>query len=1028
MKKRNWTRKLAFLAFFFCMALMSLFAQPLKISGKVTSKQGETLPGVSIAEKGTSKGTLTDIDGGYSLELTTKNPVVVFSFIGYKTYEVAVNGKTQLNIILEEKTYGIDEVVVVGYGSVRKSDLTGSVGTIKTEVLQNTPANSIESLLQGRTAGLQVINSSQDPGSSSTVRVRGGSSLQASNTPLIVVDGFPLGEAGNLKQINPDDIVTVEVLKDASASAIYGSRGANGVIMVTTRKAKEGTTSVTIKQQTTLSQFTSKLNLWTDGALMAQLNNEYMTNAGLLPLYVGATSSNGVYYPSVTEIQNGTWPYFTRWDKVVFRDTPVSNNTTVSINSANQKTSFNLSFNYFDDQGVYIKDDFQKGIIKLGVDHKVFNNFTIRTSNLFAKSYRNYNNGLAYYRNPLWPVYNADGSYFLAGSTDYTHPIALSDRQKNNNTGYDYISSWMLDCQITKELNIKSQANYKLGVSVSDAYYPKVYSETGATNNGAANISNWLGQNIVSETYLTYDKTFGGKHKLTAMLGHSYEYGMSRSSSLSSYDFVNEATENENMAAGDPEKNVHSNSYSESKLVSFLGRVNYTLMDKYLFTITMRADGSSKFGADNKWAYFPSGAASWKAHNETFVKQLNLFDELKVRLSYGISGNQGISAYQTLSRYGVEKYYDNGTWTTAIGPGYVSGYTGDDSRFKVWSGIPNINLKWETTAQTDFGLDMAFLNHRIKTTIDFYVKNTYDLLRERYLPLSSGYDKMWINDGKVRNKGFEVSIEGDIIRQKDFKFSATAIYSMNRNKVISLGNEQTSGLNTDYNTGMKYEYWGTSISNFRQVPNILAVGQPVGVMYGYRVNGIVQTLAEGLAAGLTGDKAKAGEFKYVDINNDGVVDDKDRTVIADPNPDFTASLALSVSYKNLDLEVFLNGVFGNDILYQNMWGTSSTMPLRWTQDNPTNDYPSLNANRSYLLSDWYVKDGSYVRVQNITLGYNFSFKAIKWLKRGRVYIDASNLYTFTKFKGYDPEVGTDGIYWGGYPRLRKWTFGLDLTF
>jgi TonB-dependent starch-binding outer membrane protein SusC len=1028
MKKRNWTRKLAFLAFFFCMALMPLFAQPLKISGKVTSKQGETLPGVSIAEKGTSKGTLTDIDGGYSLELTTKNPVVVFSFIGYKTYEVAVNGKTQLNIILEEKTYGIDEVVVVGYGSVRKSDLTGSVGTIKTEVLQNTPANSIESLLQGRTAGLQVINSSQDPGSGSTVRVRGGSSLNASNTPLIVVDGFPLGDAGNLKQINPDDIVGVEVLKDASASAIYGSRGANGVIMVTTRKAKEGTTSITIKQQTTLSQFSSKLNLWTDGALMAQLNNEYMTNAGLEPLYIGATSSNGVYYPSVTEIQNGTWPYFTRWDKVVFRDTPVSNNTTVSINSANQKTSFNLSVNYFDDQGVYIKDDFQKGIIKLGVDHKVFNNFTIRTSNLFAKSYRNYNNGLAYYRNPLWPVYNADGSYFLAGSTDYTHPIALSDRQKNNNTGYDYISSWMLDYQITKELNIKTQANYKLGVSVSDAYYPKVYSETGATNNGAANISNWLGQNIVSETYLTYDKTFGGKHKLTAMLGHSYEYGMSRSSSLWSYDFVNEATENENMAAGDPEKNVHSNSYSESKLVSFLGRINYTLMDKYLFTVTMRSDGLSKFGADNKWAYFPSGAASWKAHNEAFVKQLNLFDELKVRLSYGISGNQGISAYQTLSRYGVEKYYDNGEWKTAIGPGYVSGYTGDDSRFKIWSGIPNVNLKWETTAQADLGFDMAFLNHRIKATLDCYVKNTSDLLRQRYLALSSGYNLLWVNDGKVRNKGFELTVEGDIIRQKDLKFSATAIYSMNRNKVISLGNEITSGLNTDYNTGMKYEYWGTSISQFRQVPNILAVGQPVGVMYGYRVNGIIQSQAEGLAAGLTGDKAKAGEFKYVDINNDGVVDDKDRTIIANPNPDFTASLALSVAYKNFDLEVFLNGVFGNDILYQNMWGTSSTMPLRWTQDNPNNDYPSLNANRSYLLSDWYVKDGSFVRVQNITLGYNFHPKAIKWLKNARIYVDASNLYTFTKFKGYDPEVGTDGIYWGGYPRLRKWTFGLDMTF
>jgi len=482
------------------------------------------------------------------------------------------------------------------------------------------------------------------------------------------------------------------------------------------------------------------------------------------------------------------------------------------------------------------------------------------------------------------------------------------------------------------------------------------------------------------------------------------------------------------MGSGDPEKNRLANGYSDTKLLSFLGRVNYTLNDKYLFTATLRADGSSKFGANNKWAQFPSGAVAWKAHNESFIKNLNVFDELKVRASYGISGNQGISPYQTLSKYGVEQYYDNGQWSTAIGPGYVVGNEGDDGRFKMWGGIPNIDLKWETTAQLDLGTDMAFYNNRLRLVFDVYQKKTSDLLRERILPLSSGYNRMWVNDGEILNKGFEITLDGDIIANQDFNFSASLIYARNRNEVVSLGNEVTSGLSTDFNTGMKYEFWGTSLSQFRQTPNILAIGQAVNVYYGYKVDGIIQTEAEGLASGLTGALAQPGEFKYVDINDDGQINDKDRTIIGDPNPDFMISLDLNARYKNFDLEVFLNGVSGNDIVYQNMWGQPNTSPLRWTQDNPTNEYPSLRNDRSYYLSDWFIKDGSFLRIQNINLGYNFNTARVKWINSFRLYLNASDVYTFTKFKGYDPEVGTDGIYWGGYPRLSKWTFGLDLTF
>ncbi|MGV8135528.1 MAG: SusC/RagA family TonB-linked outer membrane protein [Mangrovibacterium sp.] len=1011
------------------LAMLSSFAQRPRVGGTVSTGGGEAIPGVTVLEKGSMNGTVTNSSGDYQMELTTDHPVLIFSFVGYKTTEIPVEGKVRLNVVLEEEVRGLDEVVVIGYGTVRKSDLTGSVGTVKVESLKNTPANSIDRLLQGRSAGLQVINSSQDPGAGSTVRIRGGSSLRGSNSPLLVVDGFPLGEAGNLKQINPADIVGVEVLKDASASAIYGSRGANGVIMITTNRAKEGVTTVSIRQQTTLSRFSSELALWSDPVLMAQLNNEDRVNANLPPLYIGATNSNGIYYPSIAELQSGEWPYFTRWDEVVFRDVPVSNNTTVSVNSANQRTSFNLSLNYYEDHGVYIKDDYRKGIVKLAVDHKVFDNLTLRTSNLFSKNNRNDNSGLAYYRNPIWPVYNEDGSYFLVGKNDYSHPLALTNHRTNENNGVDYISSWMIDFQVTDYLNLKSQINYKYGSSITDQYNPKIYTESGDFNNGAANLSNWMGQSLVSETYLTFDKTFAKRHKVNLMAGHSYEYSMARSSSLSSYDFVNEATGNENMGSGNPEKNVHSNSLSKTKLLSFLGRFNYSLNDTYLLTATMRADGSSKFGANNKWAYFPSGAISWKAQNTGFIKSLEFFDELKFRFSYGISGNQGISPYQTLSRYGVEKYYDDGAWHTAIGPGYIVDYEGDSDRFRVWGGIPNVDLKWETTAQTDFGVDIALMDRRLRFVFDYYIKNTSDLLRERILSLSSGYNRMWVNDGEVENKGFELSLEADMIRKKDFNLSANLIFSRNRNKVVSLGNAVTSGLNTDYITGMKYEFWGTSLSTFRQNPNILAIGQPVNVIYGYKVDGIIQSEEEGLAQGLTGALAQPGEFKYLDLSGDGLFSDKDRTIIGNPNPDFTASLSLSADYKNFDLEIFLNGVFGNDILYQNMWGGHAfNMPLRWTQDNRTNDYPSLRQDRTYYLSDWYVKDGSFVRLQNVTLGYNYRPKKLAWLSNVRIYADGSNLYTFTGFKGYDPEVGTDGIYWGGYPRLQKWTFGLDITF
>lgn len=1016
------------LCMFFSNIPVSYAQSPDKITvaGCVKDAAGDFLIGATVQVKGISGGTITDIDGNYILKDVPRTATLVFSYVGMQNKEVPVNGKSTINVTLLDDALQLEQVVVIGYGSVKKSDVTGSVTSVKTEALKEIPANSVEGLLQGRAAGLQVINSSQDPGAGATVRIRGGSSLRGSNAPLVVVDGFPLGDAGDLKQINPSDIVNMEILKDASASAIYGSRGANGVIMITTKRAKTGTTNITVRQQITLSQFDTKLDLWRDPVLMASLNNESRINGGLDPLYVGKVSSTGVYYPSVEELQT-TWTTNTRWDDLVFRDTPVSNNTTATISSSNDRTVFNLSANFYTDNGMYIKDDYTKGGYNLSVDHNIYDNFKVRFSNILSRGVRNANGGLAYWRNPIYPVYDENGDYYLTNASDFSHPMAITDLQKNETKSLDVISSVALEWQLFPFLKLTSQLNYKFGKSVSDRYYPKKYTEAGEFSNGQAEIENWEGHNLVSETFANFQKKFD-KHDIGAMVGYSYEYYMSRSSGLTGKDFVNEALGNENMGAGNPEKNEIWNGYSDNKLVSGMFRLNYVYDNKYLLTLTARADGSSKFGKNNKWAMFPSGAVSWKAHEESFIKNLNVFDELKFRFSYGISGNQGISPYQTLSRYGTDKYYNDGSWATTIGPGYVSGWTGPGWIYRVWSGIPNPDLKWETTAQADFGIDMAFLNRRLRVSFDYYDKQTSDLLRERNLALSSGYDKMWVNDGKIQNRGFEVTVDADILQTKDWQLSGTLIYSRNRNKVKDLGNTLESGLVTDPMTGMLFEYSGNSLEQYRDYTNILAIGQPVNVFYGYKVDGIVQTLNEGIDAGLSGDYANPGEFKYMNLNGDSEISEADKTIIGDPNPDFTASLALNLSWKKFDVSVFLNGVFGQDVLNTKAFGEPSNSPLRWTPDNPTNKYPSLRDGRQVKISDWWIEDGSFLRVQNLNIGYTFDLPKKSFLSKARIYMNASNLYTFTKFKGYDPEVGLNGVYSGGYPRLRKWTFGLDLTF
>ena len=999
-----------------------------RLGGAVVDQYGNPVAGAAVLVTGSNKYAVSGDDGSWSIEGVASNATLSVSCLGYEDATIPVNGQSFINVVLNESSIMLEETVAIGYGRMKKSDLTGSVASLSPENLATKPSNSIESLMQGRVAGVQVTNNSQEPGASSIVRVRGNSSVNGSNAPLLVVDGFPFGDAGNLAQINPQDIISMEVLKDASASAIYGSRGANGVILITTNKAGGNRTSVSVRQQTTLSQMTSKLDLWYDPVLMAITQNEAKINAGLTPQYVGAINANGVYYPSIEELQT-TWTTNTRWEDLVLRDQPVSNNTTVQVRSSNDKTNFMASANYYRDNGVFVDDYYQKFGGRFSVDQRIFKNFVLTTGANIMYSKRNYNPGRSFNRNPIFPVYNEDGSYWLYSASDYYHPIALKELSKNTTEGLSVVGNAGIEWTLFDGFTVTSQLNYKHGESIQDIYNPNVYSETGNFNNGYGSIVNGKEDNVVMDVYGTYDKVLAKKHHVTAMVGYSYETYRGRSSSLTGVDFVNEALGNENLQAGNPERYRISNGLSKTQLVSGLMRLNYGYDNRYLFTFTARADGSSKFGAGNKWAYFPSGAVSWNAHNESFLKDVKWLDALKFRASYGISGNQGISPYQTLSRFGQHKYYYAGSWQTAIGPGYQSGYTGEGGIYAVWSGIANTNLKWETTSQLDFGVDISLFGNRLNLTFDWYDKVTNDLLRERNIAPSSGYDRMWVNDGTIKNTGIELTLDGIMYSDRDWKVGGTLMFTRNRNRVLSLGNAIEAGLMTDKNTGMQYEYYGNSLGQFRGYTNILAIDQPMYVFYGYKVDGIVQSLEDGLTAGLTGSDAEPGEFRYVDVDGSGTVDENDRCIIGDPNPDFLASLSLDVKWKNLDASIFFNGVFGNDVINTQRFGQPSNNPLRWTPDNPNNDYPKLRDDRQTKFSDWWVEDGTFIRIQTVSLGYTIPLrKSLRFMDSIRLYTNVDNLFTFTKFKGYDPEVGANGIYSGGYPRLRKWTFGIDFNF
>ncbi|MDO5980081.1 SusC/RagA family TonB-linked outer membrane protein [Flavivirga spongiicola] len=997
--------KLSLFTLFF-IGTSSAMAQNHQVAGEVRGENGEILPGVNVVLKGTTNGVASDFDGNYSISVNDAQGVLVFSYIGYVNQEIQINGNATISVILEEDQQLLNEVVVIGYGAVKKSDLTGSVASLKADNLEETPASSVDALLQGKIAGVQVTQTSGEPGEGVAVRIRGLSSREGSNSPLYVVDGFPYGDAGNLKQLNPNDIASMEVLKDASAAAIYGSRGANGVIIITTKSGKNNQKAkFKITSQTGVQIVDhDRLNLISDPLTFASISNEVRINdtRNVTPLYIGAVDqSTGVYYPSLVEIANGSWGINTYWPDVILRES-VTQNVNLSIAGGDENTAYSVSGNIFDQKGVLIGNDYQNFTFRGKLDQKVSGKFKYGTNLALSYIKRNKTlSGAGIGRSPLIPVYNEDGTYYTNGAGDFYNPVMLANEVTDISNEYDLNALAYIDWDIMENLKLRAQSGINLGHAIGDYYEPRTTS-SGNIFNGLGEINNYTGYTFLNETYLTYKKTFNDKHAVSVMGGYSSEQRQVRKSKLRGEGFVNDALGNENLNSATTR--IFENSLVKQVLQSFISRITYGFDDRYLLTLSGRYDGSSKFGALDKYGFFPSGAIAWKVHNENFMADQNIVSTLKLRTSFGYSGNQAIDAYATLNQYGQRKYFVGEVLVSGYGP-YQNG---------------NPALKWETTSQLDFGLDLGFLNNRITLTADYYRKESTDLLRKKNLPYSSGFDDVWINGGEILNTGYEASIDAAVLTG-EFKWNVSGTFSHNENEVVDIGEEGTGdGLRT-----------GSEIESFRDYPTRWRNGEPMNIIVGYKVDGIIQTLAEGQEAGLVGDEAMPGEFKYVDISGpdgvpDGVVNELDRTIIGNTQPDFTIGFNTEFEYKNFDLSAQFYGSIGNDIVAIKKFEGQRSLN-RWTVDNRTNEWPSLRGGRLNKISDWWVEDGSFLRISNVTLGYNLPSRAISGIENLRIYVTGTNLHTFTDFSGADPEI-EGGVDYGTYPKYKTFTLGLNLTF
>jgi TonB-linked SusC/RagA family outer membrane protein len=999
--------------------------QTRRITGTVTDANREPVIGANVSVKGAGSGAITDTDGRFTLDVPP-GAVLHISYIGYISREIPVGEASSLQIRLEEDTKAIEEVVVIGYGAIRKSDLTGSVSSVKTAEIQQTPIVSIDQGLAGRASGVQVIQTSGMPGATASIRVRGSSSLQGGNEPLYVIDGFPVysgagfGETGGktslsgLSTVNPSDIESIEILKDAAATAIYGARAANGVVLITTKSGKKGHDAITFESSFGLSNVSKKIDVM-NAAEYALLVNEAYTNDGLKPYYDAEALA------AIARTGKGT-----DWQDEVFR-TGSSQNYQLAFSGGDEKTQYAISGAYFTQTGILIHSDFSRYSTRLNFDRHLFPNFTAGT-HLSASHTVNHSvatetgneGGVvtgALKMNPVQPVFadEANGVYTQVNTpgTLVPNPVATAAEQKFNNTASRLLGDMYVQWEMIKDLKLKVSLGTDVLYNKVNLYTPSTIYQAAGMSKGEIRVRktiNWLNENT-----LTWNKTFGQEHAVNALAGFTMQRNNAEMVYAGSSNFVNNVMEENNLGAG----SVYNQPESENiqwSLMSYLARLNYTLKERYLFSLNARIDGSSRFGRNNKHGFFPSASAGWRLSEESFMEPLKeMIPNLKLRGSFGFTGNTEIGVYGSLATLG------SNSWV--IGNQLVSGFFPNK--------IPNPDLRWERTGQLDLGVDIGLLNNRVRLTVDYYRKETTDLLYDVAIPAVSGYQTMLKNIGSLENKGYEFSVESDNLISGSFRWNTAFNIAFNRNRVLELGGEE-------------YKEMAESDGHLKTGSvRRLIVGRPVGIFYGYRFDGIFQNEEETRQQTASASPIGIGLRRYKDLNGDGKVDAAhDREILGDANPDFFGGLTNTFSFKGVELNVFFQYTCGNEIFNYNAveletptGGQNAYRELlnRWTPRNPGTVYPKASTNRNVLISDRFIEDGSYLKLKTVSLSYGFPRLRMKHIQGLRIYITGQNLFTLTAYRGYDPEVSYRGAStlesgedFGGYPQSRTFMLGIKL--
>ncbi len=1018
--------KIAIIYFIIFLSAAAVYGQQRTISGTVTdASDGKSIPGVTILVKGTSIGTTTDMNGTYSLKINESAKLLGFTFIGMKAIELPVTASNVINVSMESEAVNLDEVVVIGYGSVKKSDLTGSVASIRTDDLKKIPVNSFDQGIQGKVSGVQVTQLSSQPGGAMSLRIRGGNSIMAGNEPLYVIDGVLIESQvdmswigspsqNGLSSINPNDIESMEILKDASATSIYGARGANGVVLITTKRGKSGRDNITFETYFGVQKKAKDINVM-NASQFARLYDEAGYNADTA-FYIPV-------YPNPDSLGTGT-----DWQSEIYRMAPIQNYQ-LNFSGSNEKTTYALSSGYYNQGGIIYGSDFKRYSFRMNLDRKIIDKLSAGCNLSFTQTKSNtvptdtpggffpgvVNTSLIF--NPALPVYDVSGEYTLTDPNAdawLDNPVAVTRDVKAIDKANRLLGNAYVEYSILKDIKFRTSLGVDLYHSLQDMYTPR-YVYSGSFNDGQARFVSSDFETQIFENLLTYNKTFNTIHKINAVAGFTYQRNNSRTFIDIATGFPNDILEYYGIQNATNLPTIYS-SFSESSVVSYLGRVNYNVKEKYLFTVTGRVDGSSRFGANNRYAVFPSAAFAWRASEEDFLKNIDQISNLKARISYGISGNDRIANYAFIRTISSSVYYFNNSFAAT---GFAPDNPGND------------NLKWETTRQVDAGLDIGFIKNRIGFTIDYYNKETSDLLYYFNLPWATGYNSYLKNIGRLKNTGLEFALNTINFLKTDFKWNTTANISFNRNKITDLKGTELYINNDTYK--LKIGNWA-----------VIREGEEMGSFYGLVSDGIWQT-DEAEEASVYG--SKPGDFKYVDKNNDGKINADDCGIIGHALPDFTWGLSNSFSFKNITLDIFLQASQGNQILNSNRFELESGNGLsnasvklldRWTPENPSNLYPRANRNAEYLhMSDRYLEDGSYIRVKTITLAYDLPERLMNYLKmkKVKVYVTAQNFFTLTKYSGFDPEVGSFGMDntrmgydFGSYPSVRTLIFGASINF